>query len=171
MNAAQTLIAARAAGVNVGIDGNDLVLKAPSPPPLAVVEALSRHKADIVALLRPAKDGWSAEDWQVFFGERAGRFEFDGRMTRSAAEAQAFEACVVEWINRNPAPSPAGHCAWCDERETKSAIVLPFGTEPETHAWLHGECWGAWQEARRTEAVAALGQVGILSDAANSEPA
>jgi len=33
---------------------------------------LSRHKSGIVALLRPGRDGWSAEDWQVFFDERAG---------------------------------------------------------------------------------------------------
>ena len=26
----------------------------------------------------PAEDGWSAEDWQVFFDERAGIVEFDG---------------------------------------------------------------------------------------------
>jgi hypothetical protein len=29
-----------------------------------------------------------------------------------------------------------------------SAVVLPFGTEPETHAWLHAACWPAWHQAR-----------------------
>ena len=51
MSAVQALKAARAAGVHLGIDGEDLVLQATAPPPIAVVEALSRHKADIVALL------------------------------------------------------------------------------------------------------------------------
>jgi hypothetical protein len=35
----------------------------------------------------------------------AGRFEFDAGMPRPEAEAQAFEACIVEWLNRNPTPS------------------------------------------------------------------
>jgi hypothetical protein len=65
--------AARAAGIRLGIDGDDLVLEASAPPPPAMIDLLSRHKAGIVALLRPAEDGWSAEDWQVFFDERAGR--------------------------------------------------------------------------------------------------
>jgi hypothetical protein len=57
MSAMQTLNAARAAGVNVRIDGEELVLQAPARPPPAVIEALTRCKADIVTLLRPAKDG------------------------------------------------------------------------------------------------------------------
>jgi len=169
MSAAQTLNAARAAGISVDIDGEDLVLQAPAPPPPAVVEALSRHKADILALLRPMNDGWAAEDWQAFYDERAGIFEFDGRMPRPAAEAQAFEACVVEWPNRNPAPSPAGRCAWCGGCETDSAAVIPFGIEPGTHAWLHSECWRPWQEARRAQAVEALRLVLRPPDAAQSE--
>jgi hypothetical protein len=169
VNASEALIAARAVGVSVGLVGGDLALVAPAAPPPAVVEALALHKAEIVALLRPAKDGWSAADWQVFFGERAGRFEYVSGMTRSAAEAQAYEACIVEWLNRNPAPSPAGRCAWCGQLESDSACVVPFGTEPATHAWLHGECWQPWQKARRSEAVKALSRIGCCPVAAQSE--
>jgi hypothetical protein len=43
-----------------------------------MLDALSQHKAEIVVLLRPAEDGWSAEDWQVFFDERTGTVQFDG---------------------------------------------------------------------------------------------
>ena len=105
MSAAEALKAARAAGIQLGVDGDDLVLEASVPPPAAVLDLLSRHKAEIVALLRPAEDGWSAEDWQVFFDERAGIVEFDGGLPRAEAEARAFEACVLEWLNRNPDPS------------------------------------------------------------------
>jgi hypothetical protein len=169
MSAVEALRVARAVGIQLEIDGEDLVLQAPAPPPPAVVEALTHHKAEIVALLRPAKDGWSAEDWQLFFDERAGIFEFDGGIPRAAAEAKAFEACVIEWLNRNPAPSPAGRCAWCAQLESDSASIVPFGTEPGTHAWLHGECWRPWQEARRAEAVAALSRIGSPQTAAPSE--
>jgi hypothetical protein len=52
MSAAEALKAARAAGTRVGIDGDDLVLEASAPPPCAVLDLLSRHKADIVTLLQ-----------------------------------------------------------------------------------------------------------------------
>lgn len=42
-----------------------------------------RHKPGIVALLRPGRDGWSADDWLAFFDERAGIAEFDGESPRA----------------------------------------------------------------------------------------
>jgi hypothetical protein len=108
MSAVMALRAARAAGVELALAGNDLSLKAASEPPVIVLEALVRHKSEIVALLRPGPGGWSAEDWRLFFDERAAFAELAGRLTRSDAEAQAFESCVIEWLNRNPAPSVAG---------------------------------------------------------------
>ena len=113
MNAVEALKAARAAGIQLGIDGDDLVLEASASPPPAVIDLLSRHKAEVVALLRPAENGWSAEDWQVFFDERAGIVEFDGGLPSAEAEAQAFACCVVEWLNRNFVRSPPGHCLGC----------------------------------------------------------
>ena len=61
------------------------------------------------------EDGWSGEDWRAFFDERAGIAEFSGGVSRKEAEAHAFACCVVEWLNRHPAPSPPGRCAWCGE--------------------------------------------------------
>jgi hypothetical protein len=124
MSAISALKAARAAGVELALDGDDLALKAASAPSAAVLDALSRHKAEIMVLLRPAEDGWSAEDWQVFFEERAGIVEFDGGMPRAEAEAQAFARCVVEWLNRNPERSPAGRCLGCGDRETLSSHLM-----------------------------------------------
>jgi hypothetical protein len=87
MSAAEALKAARAADIKLAIDGDDLVLEASAPPPSAILEVLSRHKAEIVAVLRPGRDGWSAEDWLLFFEERAGIAEFDGGLPRTEAEA------------------------------------------------------------------------------------
>jgi hypothetical protein len=84
-------------------------------------------------------------------------------------ETLASEARVIEWLDRNPAPSPAGRCAWCGQLESDSACIVPFGTKPGTHTWLHGECWRPWQEARRAEAVKALSRIGSIPDAAPSE--
>lgn len=51
MSAAEALVAARAAGVRVSTDGDDLVLEASAPPPPDVLDLLQRHKADIATLL------------------------------------------------------------------------------------------------------------------------
>jgi hypothetical protein len=167
MSAAAALKAARALGVDVTLDGNDLLVEAVSEPPAATIEDLSRHKAEIIELLRPNKDGWSAENWRLYFEERAAVAEFNGGLSRNEVEAQAFECCIVEWLNRNPTPSGAGRCTWCGQTETNGAVVVPYGTEPGTHAWLHTECWPAWQEFRRSQALESLTRIGIgrLSDA------
>jgi hypothetical protein len=141
MSAFETLKAARAACVELALDGDDLVLNAASAPPAAVLDALARHKAEVVVLLRPGHDGWSAEDWQVFFDERAGIVEFDGGKPRPEAEAQAFACCIVEWLNRNPERLPAGRFLGCGDREHAHDPLLPYGAEPTGHAWLHGRCW------------------------------
>jgi hypothetical protein len=166
MSATEALRAARALGVELAIDGNDLLLEAASEPPAVVLDELSRHKAEIVALLRGGRDGWSAEDWLLFFEERAAIAEFEGGLSRTEAEAQALACCIVEWLNRNPTPSAPGRCVWCGQAESCDAVVLPYGVEPGTHIWLHAECWPAWQDTRRSQAREALARMGIgdLSD-------
>jgi hypothetical protein len=163
MSAAEALKVARAAGVRLGIDGDALTLEAANAPPPTVLDLLARHKAGIVALLRPANDGWSGEDWLAFFDERAGIAEFDGGLPRREAEARAFDWCVVEWLNRNPARSPPGHCLDCGEGEHSHDPLLPFGTENSGHAWLHSRCWPAWHAGRKANAVAALADLGITT--------
>jgi hypothetical protein len=52
MKAAEVIKKATVIGIQIAIDGDDLLLQAAAPPPLAVIELLSRHKPDIVHLLR-----------------------------------------------------------------------------------------------------------------------
>ena len=101
-------------------------------------------KAEVVVLLRPAAYGWSAEDWRAYFDERAGIAEFEGGLTRVEAEARAFECCVCEWLNKNPAPSRPGRCVWCGQAGNEGATILPFGLEPSGHNWVHDGCWADW---------------------------
>jgi hypothetical protein len=68
MSAAEALEAVRSAGVQLGADGTG--------------------RRDY---------SWSAEDWRVFFDERAGIVERDGGLPHAEAEAQAFACCVVAW--------------------------------------------------------------------------
>jgi hypothetical protein len=102
VSAAFALESARAAGIRMAIDGDDLVLEAPAQPPEAVISLLAHHKVDILRQLRRTENDWPPEDWQVFFDERAGIAEFDGGVGRAEAEARAFDCCVAEWINRHP---------------------------------------------------------------------
>ena len=161
MTAAKAIMEARAAGIQLGVDGDDLVLEASAPPPPAVLELLSRHKTAIVLWLRPGADGWTAEDWQAFFDERAGIAEHDGGMSRINAEIAAYKSCVVEWMNRNPVSSDPDICAWCNKPDRNGHAVVPFGTVSHGHTWLHSECWNAWSEARCEQAREALAGFGV----------
>ena len=162
MSAAEALKQARAAGIRLGIDGDDLALEASAPPPAEVLDLLARHKADIVTLLRPSSDGWSGEDWREFFDERAGIAEFDGGLPRDQAEARAFSCCVGEWLHRNPVRSPSGRCDHCGQ---SNGMLLPYltgySTKDPGHTWLHQECSPKWHEAHRAKAVSALVAMGI----------
>ena len=95
MSAAEALKAARAAGIKLAIDGDDLLLEASASPPSAIREILTGHKTEIVAMLRPGRDGWSAEDWRSFFEERAAIAEFDGGLSRTEAELRRSLAALL----------------------------------------------------------------------------
>jgi hypothetical protein len=93
------------------------------------------------------------------------RFEDRASITNDGADAlrspiqertPSLETRVIEWLDQHPSPSPAGACAWCGKPESPQAVVLPFGAHPGTHTWLHAECWRAWHQARRAEALCAL---------------
>jgi hypothetical protein len=61
MSPPEAMAAARAAGVQIAIDGTDLVLEASGPPPDAILDLLTRYKLGIVALLQCGRDGWPAQ--------------------------------------------------------------------------------------------------------------
>jgi hypothetical protein len=161
MSAAEALRAARTAGITVTLDGETLLLEATAEPPQAVLDALSRHKLAILDLLRPGQCGWTVEHWRAYFDKRRGLAASNNELLRAQVEALALAFCVIEWLNQHPAPSAPGRCAWCGKAESPGAVVLPFGTEPGTHTWLHAECWPGWHQARQTDATAALGAMGI----------
>jgi hypothetical protein len=161
MSAAEALRAAHAAGVTVKLDGECLLLEAAAAPPQTMLGALARHKLAILSLLRPGQCGWITDHWRTYFDKRCSIEASNGGRPRAEAEALALACCVAEWLNQHPAPSPSGCCAWCGKGESPGAAVLPFGTEPAAHAWLHAECWSDWHRARQADAIAALAAMGI----------
>ena len=107
MRAARLVADLQDRDVRMSVENNRLVVDAPKgviTPSLT--DVLQRQKSEIIALLVATVDGWSREDWLAIYDERAGIVEYDGGVSRSEAEAQAYECCVSEWMNRNPSPSP-----------------------------------------------------------------
>jgi hypothetical protein len=73
------------------------------------------------------------------------------------APSLTFEQQIVRWLDEHPEASEPGRCAYCGEMETGARPVVPFGTVPGTHTWLHSGCWRAWRAQRRFRAVMAVG--------------
>jgi hypothetical protein len=167
ISATDALEAARHSGVHIRLDGDDLVLEAPSAPPPAVLDALSRHKVSIIALLAPANNSPTAQDWLDFFDKRAAFFECNVGLSRHLAQVEAFKACVARWLNQNPVTSPAGRCIVCGGSDQPDDAVIPYGTTPPGAAWLHGQCWPLWSRERINQAAAALARFGIKSPTAS----
>jgi hypothetical protein len=162
MRAALAIKAAWAAGVSVRIEGGDLVLQAAAAPPAALIDALARHKSEVVALLRPDEDGWTAEHWQSFLHRWTNIAKDIGGLSESDATLSAFACCITEWLNRYPARQATGWCLLCGENDRVGDPLLPFGTSDRGHAWLHFVCWPEWHRHRRLEAAAALARIGII---------
>jgi hypothetical protein len=104
MSAINALNAARAIGVIVRAEGDQLMLEAAAAPPEAIVDDLKRRKSEIITILRPAHRGPSAEDWLALFDERAGALEFDGEQPREMAELQAIGSCVLDPLMAETSP-------------------------------------------------------------------
>jgi hypothetical protein len=123
-------------GLEIEVRGDRLKVRSTQKPPDDLLAALKAHKPEKIALLSPANDDWSSEDWRAFFDERAAAGGHDGGLEPRNAEAQAFESCISEWINQHPAAATGPErCAYCDEAFGQYNGV-PFLTEGG-HVWLH----------------------------------
>ncbi len=152
MSAVKAIMEARAVGVHLGVEGDDLVLQAATKPPTAVLELLSRHKSAIVSWLRPGAGGWSADGWRDYFEERAAIREYDGGLSRADAEAGALADCVARWCQLNPLPASGDDaCVHCGGVGPDTPTLAPGG-----HAWLHRACLYPMNRAQDAVARAAV---------------
>lgn len=162
MTAILALKAAVAAGITIEAVGDVLRLTARAAPPTEILEQLRRHKAEVIGLVTPGGPyRWTALDWHVFFEERAAIAEFDGGMSRAEAETNAYECCVVEYMNRTHVGSAPGECLHCGRAEHDQLPVLPYGTDATGHSWAHRHCWHQWHADRVKTATAALAAMDI----------
>lgn len=58
MRAAEVLVAAQVAGVAIAVEGTDLILAAPAPPPPDVLNLIKAHKIEIIRLLSGGAVPW-----------------------------------------------------------------------------------------------------------------
>ena len=108
MSGAAREILRSVAGLGAEIErrGDSLLVRAGNAAiPKDILSTIREHKAAILTLLRSADDGWSAEDWQALFDERAAIAEYDAGLSRPESEARAHVYCVAEWQGRHHQPS------------------------------------------------------------------
>ena len=112
--------------------------------------------------------GWTAADWRETYEERLALAMIDGEQAEPEARRIARESCVARWLDMHPATSEPDRCAWCGKTDTPGDIV-PFGTEPIGHVWLHHRCWEPWCGHRRAQAAEALRCLGIIDEDTGSK--
>src|SRR5690349_17862625 len=173
MSATDALRTAQAAGVQIDLDGEDLVLQALAPPPAGVIQLLSSHKTEIVEILRAetsstARCVESAETaarhtdqswWRNLFAERAAHYELVGRRRRDDAEKVAWGELLNRWHVEQGERIPRDICAGCRRPiGTDRALDLIDGNgvhldDANNCLIRHGERW----RTTATRALVALG--------------
>jgi hypothetical protein len=129
--------------------GERLILRAGSVAiPANLITRIRAAKYDLISVLRMQPQRTPRD-----LMESPRRME---GIDSDARQCCSLEHSVVRWLDRHPAPSPPGRCAWCGKRESLDARIVPFGAEPGPHTWLHSHCWPDWHRRRRSEAMTAL---------------
>ena len=82
---------ARRQGIEVLLAHGGLRIVARREPVTPIIDALVAHKPAIIALLTPDASGWTGEDYETFYDERAAILEYEHNMPRAEAEARARE--------------------------------------------------------------------------------
>jgi hypothetical protein len=149
MSPQEALAAARASGVEVRLDGKDLIVSSAGEPPDDICTMLSGQKAAILEYLQavPAERAscppntpppppapvpvrpWSAADWRVFHNKRQLVAEVALGQTRGQARVYAFVRCVEEWRRVRPgSPEEQAITALAEK-----GIVHPSPPPPARH--------------------------------------
>jgi hypothetical protein len=94
VNAAEVIKEAAAVGVRIAIEGDGLSVEATAQPSNAIIELITRHKPEIINLLRSGPDGPAEAriswlDMEVAVENEAGRHRiWLAELTRRAAEVK-----------------------------------------------------------------------------------
>lgn len=163
MSALVAINTARKVGLQLELDGDELVLTADGPPPSDIVDLVTQLAVEIAAELDQRLEGgtWRAQDWQVFFDERAAIAEFDQGLSREFAEALAFDCCVSEWLSQNAANARPIWRTGCGVTQQPTDARGASHTIPEDEDQRHHHRPGAGHARQLESATAALSDLGI----------
>lgn len=134
MNAVEVLRAARAVGIRVEIDGENLMLQASVPPPSAVVSALASLKPDIVSLLRSETNS-AGELGMEKLEERAALVEYGAGVPKAWAEGFARLDLAIP-------PNGFDHRRWRTLIDDGGRFLDRWGAEAASHGWSAEDVFG-----------------------------
>jgi hypothetical protein len=119
MSAAEAIVAARAAGVHLGIDGSSLVLEAQDTPSPQLLDVLRAHKFEILDMLRDERRAvlvWINDNF------RASQFGACAHCGGGECPADPF---VLIFVGETRADIHAScHPAWNAQQEAKARVAL-----------------------------------------------
>ena len=72
--------------------------------------------------------GWTAEDWRIYYLERAAIREYDGHLSRQEADRRAWRETANRWWHEHGSRSAPGLCAGCG-RPVALADAIPLPHE------------------------------------------
>ena len=126
MSAAKAVIEARAAGIQLCVENDDLLLKASVPPPAAVIDMLRAHKPEIIELLQAER--------RTVLRHIANRFQSSppGRCAHCGGDRRADDPFVTIFVGDDRADVHAScHTKWFARQEFEArAVLATIGTTP-----------------------------------------
>jgi hypothetical protein len=117
---------------------------------------ISRISQPASVSLSPSDQDWPPEEWAYRFHERVGFLHHDCGVPRPEAQQRAIGELQGHWRARHPLPAttPEAGCTHCGG--LGGIDLVPILAEKKSHTWVHSKCWHALDQARRSEALAAL---------------
>ncbi len=120
MSAAEAVRIARAAGIELTLDGNGLLIDAASEPSSSIMEELRRHKLEIVELLRSDRDC------------------FGGR--QPTAEPEPYGEVIAEL--RSKCPDHIEHDHWQQAIQDADNFLARWSAQAQALGWTTRELFG-----------------------------
>jgi hypothetical protein len=100
---------------------------------------------------------WDAEDWRIYFQERAAIREYDANVSREIAERRAWRETANRWWFELGTRFPANVCAGC-ERPVSTSDGIPLLYDQRVH---DADCVIRFGRRWISEAAVALAAMGI----------
>jgi hypothetical protein len=152
MSAVQAIKVARAAGIELSVDGSRLLIDAASEPPVSVIEELRQHKLEIVKLLR--SEGRLPEIPEIPRSLEKARPDCreDGvcdllQQTSGDHSADSFAAALSTL--RGYCPAYVVEADWQQMIADAEVFVATWGHQAETLGWSVDDLFGLHEPPAR----------------------